>query len=132
MSKMMMKNGDIFEIRVEKLDVTSNHRPDLNWKAVCRNGHLHRWKPGPHGDDQGASLPTMRYVTDGTYFCSECSDEHEYGHWECAVCGDPMAEPGYTADTCRRYAAGLKTYLINGQSVSPQEWERRLAEVKKP
>ena len=131
MGKMMMRNGDILEYRVELVDITSNHVPDLNWKAVCPNGHILRWQPGPKHKDLDATIPSMRYVQDGTYFCSECADEHAYGHWECAECGAQTPEPRYTADAYRRYAPGLKTYLINGQAVSPQEFERRLAEEKR-
>ena len=51
-------------------------------------------------------------------------DYPEVGHHECQQCGERV-QPRQKADDCRQYIAGLREYLINGQSVSPEEFERR-------
>jgi len=51
------------------------------------------------------------------------------GHLECRQCGEHIA-PGYTADSNRVYIPGLKWCRINGQSVTPEEFERRWIEAR--
>jgi hypothetical protein len=120
---------DRFEAGQDPIDVTSMHRPDTGWVMVDAHGHEHRW----HVDGRPAvsyspsatyDVPTLVYVKDGEE-TDEDGETYEVGHLECRACGEHV-RPGYTADTIRQYIPGLRWYRINGQSVSPEEFERRL------
>lgn len=115
-----------FEMECEPIEVTSISRPDERWAYTDPSGHMHRWE---WEDDKreyrpgvSASVPTVRYVVDGVDV-DECGDEHEYGHHECVLCGAHVTI-GTTADTCRQYMPGLKTYRVDGAIVSEAEFKR--------
>ena len=73
--------------------------------------------------------PTLLWVKDGEEFWEDDDEPHDVGHLECRQCGEHVS-PGYTADTYRVYIPGLRWYRINGESVSEQDFERRLAEAR--
>lgn len=118
------------EMYMEPLDVTRSSRPDEHWRFVDSSGHVHQWE-WPDGvrhyrPDQPATIPTTKEVITASWI-DEDGDECEEAHLECVQCG-AVVKPGYTADTHRQYIAGPTTYLVDGVSVSPEEYARIWAE----
>jgi hypothetical protein len=68
-----------------------------NWRYTDEAGHEHRWT--------GDGYPTLRWVTDFTYWCQDCRDDHEDGHRECLICGEHIV-PGTRLHRYPRYIAG--------------------------
>lgn len=119
---MKAPDNRVFEVHCEPMDVTSLRRPDETWEFTDPPGHRHRWE-WPDGrrvyqPQERASLPTLKYVIDRVEFDSE-GEPYNVGHYECVACGAHV-EPRMTADTTTVYIPGLRTYLIDGRSVSPE------------
>jgi len=129
-----MKIQDVeFECGCDPLEVTSLHRPDTSWRFVDRRGHEHRWhvngKPAESYDPQRSyDVPTLMWVKDGETI-DEDGEVKEFGHTECCQCCASVT-PGYTADTNRCFVPGLRWCRINGESVTPEEFERRLTAAR--
>jgi hypothetical protein len=127
-----MKIGDDeFEVTHSLIDVTSLHRPDTRWKFVDKQGHEHRWfadnKPvTTYSPSQRYETPTLRRIVTGTGYWED-GESYVIAHLECVQCGEEI-EPGYCADEDQQFIPGLKRCYINGQSVTREEFERRLAE----
>ena len=122
-----------FSITAEPIEVTSLHRTDTAWCYVDKAGHEHRYYDGdePAGSYSPMKqyhLPTLRWVVDGMAAYPD-GEEYEEGHYECRECGE-HARPGTTADSYRQYIPGLAQYEIDGELVSKDEFERRLAEAE--
>lgn len=130
-----MKVGNqTFDYGCEMVDVTSMHRPDTSWLITDTHGHPHRWYvDGQPADgyrpDAKYETPTLVWIKDGEEYWEDSDEPHEVGHLECRECGEHI-EPHYTADSCTAYVPGLRWYRIDGQHVSKEEFERRVAEAK--
>lgn len=114
----------------ELVDVTSISRIDEHWTFTDAAGHVHRWhevgNPEPvtaYRPEWAYEVPTLKYVVDETGI-DEDGYEYERGHSECLICGEHVT-PGRTADTTQQMIPGLRWYRINGQSVTPEEFQRR-------
>lgn len=59
--------------------------PDPRWRYTDSNGHEHYRAE--------RDWPTLEWVVDHTYWCGDCRDEHDEGHYACRMCGEPV-EPG--------------------------------------
>ena len=108
------------------VDVTSLRRPDETWEHIDASGHVHRWE-WPDGrrvyqPAQRASLPTLKRVVDRIEFNEE-GEPYEVWHYECVQCSATV-EPRMTADTNTQYIAGLASYRIDGENVSPDVFKR--------
>lgn len=120
-------------VRDPPIDVTMLHRPDTDWVTVDRHGHEHRWfirgqpatsyDPSAHYD-----TPSLVWVKDGEEGYPDDDEPHDVGHHECRQCGQRI-EPGYTADSMRRFIPGLATYYLDGESVTQPEFEQAVREV---
>lgn len=90
MPKTVNPDGFEFTITVDRPVETfhdsGHHEPDSKWRYTDENDHKHRWIDG--------ELPTLKWVVTRTYWCEECSDEHEEGDWRCVKCR-AIVEPGY-------------------------------------
>lgn len=134
MTTVHTPSGDVFESGCDMIDVTSNNRPDTNWKEIDANGHVHQWyvdgKPAT-GYRPGArhETPTLAWVKDGVGYYPDGS-EYDIGHYECAECRAPVRSPGMKPDMNTVYMPGLRWYTINGQHVSPDEFKRRYEEAR--
>ncbi len=122
-----------FEAYRDAIDVTSNHRPDLNWKFTDSLGHVHRWFVGEepavaYHPQPNYHVPTIKWVKTGTSVYPDGS-EYEIGYHVCLECGD-VVRPGYTADTTSQYVPGLTHYLIDGVEVSFEEWMQKYREAE--
>jgi hypothetical protein len=129
MATIRTANGDVFEAGCEPIDVTSLHRPDTSWTFTDKRGHVHRWyTDGQPADDYRPTVsydtPTLIWIKDGEEWWEDSDEPHDVGHTECRQCGERI-EPGYTADTCRQFIAGLRWFTINDQPVSAEEFRRR-------
>ncbi len=135
-----MKTGDVFEYGCDKIDVTSNNRPDECWRHTDTHGHVHQWYVeggGPDGTHISATIynPSLRYITPTLVFIVddvgywEDGTTYGIGHYECADCHDPVPNPGTCADADIVYMPGLRWFRINGQSVAPEEFQRRYTDA---
>lgn len=130
MSSYIAANGECFESFAALVEVTSLHRPDTAWRFVDVRGHEHRWYIGETPAESytpGAvyTTPTLIWIKDGEEYWEDDDEPHDVGHLECRQCGEHVT-PGYRADDTPQYMAGLRHYRINGESVSPDEFTRRL------
>lgn len=128
-------SDDFFECGCEPVDVTSSRRPDTGWTVVDANGHEHRWyvdgKPAMEYDPtKQHETPTLIWVKDYEELADGEDDPVAMGHLECRQCGEHIT-PQYTADTHRRYIPGSRWFRINGEYVSPEEYERRANEANR-
>jgi len=123
-----ISGDDVFEAGADMIEVTSQHRPDTNWRVVDAQGHEHRWyvdgKPAvSYNPSAKHETPTLVDVHDGWGYWED-GERYAIHHYECRQCGEHI-EPRYTADTNRQYIPGLRWCRINGESVSKEEFERR-------
>ena len=119
----------VFESGSDLIDVTSLHRPDVEWSYIDRQQHRHVWyvlgQPAlAYKPDETYSVPSLAWIDDGVRY-DEDGKPYYVGHNECRVCGEHI-EPGYTADATTVYAPGLMWYRIDGVDVSREEWEAAL------
>lgn len=124
-------NKHTLEVYRDLIDVTSNHRPDIDWEFIDSHGHIHKWS-----DSNGIATqydPKSKYLvlsvkwkTTGTGYYEDGS-EYDIGHYECTKCGD-IVKPGYTTDKTTQYITGLTHYLVDGRHVSEQEFMSVLGE----
>lgn len=126
------KNGDVFEMSFDLMDVTSMRRPDETWRYTDVRGHLHQWfEDGQpmerYRPDRTHDTPTLVWVKDGEEYWEGDDEPHPVGHNECRECGEHI-EPRYTADTTTQYVAGLLHCRINGQVATREEFERQFKE----
>lgn len=100
----LQSTGWTIDVEQEPVEVTSGlpHRDDT-WRYTDRAGHEHTW-------DENA-YPTLTWVVDSTYWCADCSDEHEDGHYECRLCGERIT-PGTTFDAARRFIPGPRSATL--------------------
>jgi hypothetical protein len=124
-------NGDVFESGCELVDVTSCYRPDPSWRYTDQSGHEHRWyvngQPAEsYSPTAQYSLPTLAWVVDYVAYYED-GEPYDVGHYECAVCSTERVQPRYTADTFTQYVPGLRWFRVNGESVSAEEFKRRMA-----
>lgn len=133
MSRSVYKDGHTYEINVDMIDVTSIHRPDTGWRHTDSHGHLHQWYDGDapavrYDPSTKYSVPSIIWIKDGEYWDDDMEEMRPYGHNECSQCHDRL-EPVYTADSFRQHVPGLKSYLIDGEPVSEEEFKRRATEA---
>ena len=129
MSVYRTPSGDRFEYGCDMIDVTSLHRPDISWAITDANGHVHRWHTkGQPATDYSPSetydTPTLVWVKDGEEYWDGDDEPHDVGHLECKACGAHV-EPGYTADAFVQHVPGLRWCRINGEPVTPEEFQSR-------
>ena len=110
-------------LRVERevIEVTSNApRTDEAWTYTDERGHEHYWRDG---------YPTLQWVTEDTYWCSDCDDEHDDGgHWECRECGETV-EPGMRPPSMyREFMPGPTSYFLNDEPVTAAQARAFIAE----
>ncbi len=74
--------------------------------------------------------PTLIWVKDGEEYWEDDDEAHDVGHLECRQCGEHI-EPRYKPDDTTQHIPGLRRYRINGESVSPDEFQRRFEEATK-
>lgn len=133
-----MKIGnDTFEQHCDLIDVTSMHRPDTSWIHIDAHGHTHQWhQMDSGGGDLGPAstysaarhyfTPTLIWVKDGESWYEDSDEPHDVGHIECKECGEHVT-PGYTADSCTQKIPGIRSFRINGESVTVEEFKVRYA-----
>lgn len=110
----------------DMIDVTPAAEPDPHWVRVDEQGHQHRWMAGPDPlvplvspARQQAVLPTLRRVPDPPFWCEGCRDVHEFAHYECSVCGEPV-EPAMRPTLKRRYINGPLNVTIEVDEPLPR------------
>jgi hypothetical protein len=121
-------NGDVFEAHCEPIEVTRLSRPDTAWRFIDAHGHEHRWHvgetpAGAYSPSEQYEVPSILWVHEkwGSY---EDGSRYSIGHHECRACGDRVT-PRHTSDTTRQYIPGPRSYFINGEPVSQDEFEAR-------
>lgn len=105
------RHGDdtlVVEAPVER--ITALTGPDKNWRYTDARGHVHEWDDG---------YPTLRWVIDEVTWCADCREEHEHGHYECALCGERI-EPGTTGPVTH-LIEGAPSYMLNGEPITESE-----------
>ena len=110
-------NGHEFSVERTVLDASLMRAPDPDWKQVDRNGHTHVWQFDAEGR---ASTPTLKFVRTGSWF-SEDGEEYPEGYRACVLC-EELVIPAVRVE--RRNVPGITRYRIDGQDVSPEEFER--------
>lgn len=113
------------EMRRDLINVSSNHRPDENWKFTDSQGHIHHWVDengitGKYRPERHYSVPTAKWIVDGIEYFPDGSP-YEVGHYECLECGETI-EPRYKTDTVDQYITGMTHYYIDGREVSEEEF----------
>jgi len=86
---------------------------DANWRYTDTRGHHHYCDY-----DAPDHYPTLREVTDQTWWCDDCRDEHEDTHLECRQCGEHIT-PGMTGPGTK-LIPGRVEYTFNGEPVTPE------------
>lgn len=114
------------ELRVEQevIEIPYLTTQDEDWRFTDAAGHEHAWH-----DSLADHYPTLRWVTDRTYWCEGCRDEHEEGHLECRICGEHV-RPGITGPGVK-HMSGLTSYYIDGEPVTQAEAEAFIARARR-
>jgi hypothetical protein len=116
--------GRVLSITAERIRVDYMTDMDADWKFTDAAGHGH-WC-----DYDGAlHYPTLREVSDGTWWCEDCQDEHENTHLECRWCGETI-RPGITGPGTR-WLPGRQEYWIDGLPVTPAQAHEFLEQVRR-
>lgn len=121
--------SEIFESGCELLDVTSISRPDPSWSYSDQQGHEHRWYVGDRPAENynpvnKYEVPTLEWVHDEWRY-DEDGERYEIGHLACKRCHETV-KPRKIPDQTTQYVPGLRWFTINGEPVSPEEFERRM------
>ena len=123
--------NDVFEVDRNLMEVTSMRRPDVGRVLTDCRGHKHPWC-GPDGvpaarydPSVSYTMPSLTWVKDGEEYYEDDDEPHDVGHWECRECGEHIVPP-YTADTHPQYVAGILRCRVNGESVTREEFMRRI------
>jgi hypothetical protein len=114
-------SGPRGELIIEREVIPVHYLSDIDagWTFTDGHGHAH------HCEYEAADhYPTLTLVTDGTYWCADCEDEHELSHLECRQCGEEI-RPGITGPGVK-YIQGAVTCTFNGEPVT-QEQARQIA-----
>jgi hypothetical protein len=109
-------SGPRGELVIEREMIPVHYMSDIDagWRYTDANGHRH------YCDYEAADhYPTLREVTDETWWCADCADEHEDSHLECRQCGE-VIRPGTTGPGTR-LIAGPVTYTLNGEPVTEEQ-----------
>lgn len=130
MAKIAYSLGDDIEydepvrihVEVEQItvDTMGGPSPDPDWHYTDHHGHPHL--------RIGDEWPTLRWVVDRTYFCEDCQDEHEEGHWECVRCHEHIAPGTVHRPAQRLYRPGPRTYYVNDEPVT-EEHAKKVAQA---
>lgn len=98
--------------------------PDPDWTYTDKAGHQHHYtKDYPH-------WPTLKWILDRTYWCESCQDDHEEGHWACAICEEEI-KPGEVNRAPRTISRpGRITYLVDGEPVTKERFDDVAKEVQ--
>lgn len=99
-----------FAPRYHQIEVTSLHRPNVDWGFVDAQGHTHQWWTKgviatSYNPENRHELPTLRYVEDETRYYED-GEPYVVGHYECAICGEHIT-PGYKPDDTPQFIRGL-------------------------
>lgn len=99
-------NGETWQVTFSRdaLEVIFPSEADPDWRVVDKQGHEHCWHFRQAG--HGASLPSLVWKIDETYWCDSCRDEHETGHYECKKCGEEV-KPGSRTPYGKQFVSGL-------------------------
>lgn len=114
---------------VERIEVqtTGGPAPDLKWQYTDEAGHIHRCNSD---GEIGEKYPTLKWVVDEVYWCSDCRDEHEKGHHECKECGEKI-EPNIINKRPQLLTKpGRIFYRIDGEDVTEEEYEAAFAKLE--
>jgi len=130
----MKINDTEFATGCDLIEVTSLHRPDTAWRFVDAKGHEHRWyvngqPAATYRPEARFETPTLIWVKDGEEYWEDDDEPHDVGHLECRECSAHV-KPGYKPDDCTQHIPGLRWFRINGESVSKEEFERRVEEER--
>lgn len=111
---MTDSGGRVLTVTREVIRVDYLSDADAGWAFTDTAGHAH------HCDyDAVDRYPTLRTVSEGPYWCTDCRDEHEDTHLECRRCGE-VIRPGMTGPGTK-WLPGLTEYLIDGVPVSQEQ-----------
>jgi len=123
-SSVRLPDGRVLERAVDMVDVTSGlPRADKDWAYTDRQGHPHRWVEG------GSHYPSLIWVVDQTYWCEDCEEEHTDGHEECRYCGEHVTPGTVGPPGHREYIPGMTSYYLDGEPVTPEQYQALLAEL---
>jgi hypothetical protein len=108
--------ADVVEVAIEQHWIEGNTdlpQPDPRWRHTDAAGHEHTTVDG--------RWPTLDWVVDEVYWCEECRDNHEDGHYRCARCGEAV-DPGTIVDRTTRIRGLSETTLrVRGRSFQPDQ-----------
>lgn len=119
-------SGPQGELVIEREIIPVNYLSDIdaNWMFTDAAGHVH------HCEYEAADhYPTLRRVTDDTWWCEDCEDEHESTHLECRLCGE-VIRPGTTGPGTK-YIAGMITCTLDGEPVTREQADQVIAEWRR-
>lgn len=100
---------------------TNLPQPDKNWRHTDSHDHDHSWQEGPD------HYPTLEWIVDDTWWCTDCEDDHQDGHWACRLCGEEVTPGQRPPPTWRQYLPGQKSYYLNDEPISETEAKQIIA-----
>jgi hypothetical protein len=111
----------VLEVEREVIPVHYLSDIDAGWRFTDAAGHEHHceYEAPDH-------YPTLVRVTDETYWCDTCGDEHELDHLECRQCGERI-RPGTTGPGTK-FIQGLITYTLDGEPITEERARELIAE----
>lgn len=116
-------SGQHGELVIEREIIPVNYLSDIDahWKFTDSAGHAHycAYEAADH-------YPTLRRITDETWWCGDCEDEHESTHLECRQCGE-VIRPGATGPGTK-LIAGAITCTLDGEPVTREQADQVIAE----
>lgn len=125
MSETSVTGPDGRVLRVTRDVIRVDYLSDISasWKFTDAAGHVHHCEY-----DAADHYPTLREISDGTWWCADCRDEHEDSHLECRLCGEQVT-PGMTGPGTK-WLPGLTEYLIDGEPVTPEQAQAFAEQVR--
>lgn len=90
----------------ERVPVWSNQPTrDDNWRFTDAAGHEHFYVDGY------PAYPTV-WIVDATFWCGDCEEEHEDGHYECSLCGEQVVPGTKPPSPYPTYIAGMTEITV--------------------
>lgn len=95
--------------------------PDHNWTYTDKLGHDHYY------DGYPVPYPTLVDVSDGTYYCADCHDEHDRSHLECRICGEEIEPAVRGGNTFMQWVPGRRRFTLDGAEITEARFNELLS-----
>lgn len=114
----------VFRKEADQVEITSNTpRKDPTWTYTDKSGHFHFAQQGT----RSVTWPTIEWYVDSLYYCNQCEEDHEDGHWVCPLCLETIEPEMISPAGHRQFVPSMTHFYIDDVEVDENVYRRGLA-----